>query len=539
MFANANIARVERDGHTHVDSADSCLISSAALHRVHHLTRHGIYVGDGANGWMWAGPECSTLVLGPPRSGKTSSLVIPNILLSEGPVFSTSTKPDVMQATALARASEGWSFLYDPSGEVECPPGVERVGWSPLTTASDWDAAVVTAEAMVGASRLSGQRAGEHHWTERSGALLSTLLHAAATEELPMRDVLQWIDRHNGAPALEILASNAGGDAPATDLLAGIVATDSREQSGIWSTASGVLAAYRTKGALASTVAAPLDLEEFCGGANTLYVCSAGRRQRQFAPLVVAIMGDVRDAAYVRSRDGQSGPPTLLALDEVANIAPIPDLPAMVSEGAGQGLLVLACLQDLSQARVRWGHSGRRLPLALRHHRGPARHRRHGRRCATSARWRATGKWPPRRSAARWTAGAVSAPRRRSGAHARRAFRSTPWRTARPGAPSSSGRTRRCTRSRSPRRTRARPGVSSCRRHAGPAVPLTRRPRSLSQRPRPRSTVTVSRTRAGPGPSRPHARCGRDRPGAAPGGWPGSAARRAAPRRGPRPHLSR
>jgi type IV secretion system protein VirD4 len=68
-------------------------------------------------------------------------------------------------------------------------------------------------------------------------------------------------------------------------------------------------------------------------------------------------VGDVRDAAYVRSRDGRSSSPTLLALDEVANIAPIPDLPAMVSEGAGQGLLVLACLQDLSQARVRWGQA--------------------------------------------------------------------------------------------------------------------------------------------------------------------------------------
>jgi type IV secretory pathway TraG/TraD family ATPase VirD4 len=208
---------------------------------------------------------------------------------------------------------------------------------------------------MVGASRLSGQRGGEHHWTERAGALLSTLLHAAATEELSMRDVLKWIDRHDGARALEILASRAGDDAPATDLLTGIVATDSREQSGIWSTTSGVLAAYRTEGALASTRAAPLDLEAFCDGAHTLYICSAGRRQRQFAPLVVAILGDVRDAAYERSRGGASGPPTLLALDEVANIAPIPDLPAMVSEGAGQGLLVLACLQDLSQARVRWG----------------------------------------------------------------------------------------------------------------------------------------------------------------------------------------
>jgi type IV secretion system protein VirD4 len=172
-----------------------------------------------------------------------------------------------------------------------------------------------------------------------------------------MREILRWIDRHNGAAALEILSSGTGGDDPATDLLAGILATDSREQSGIWSTASGVLAAYRTAGALASTHRAPLDLRAFCDGPNTLYVCSTGRRQRQFAPLVVAIVGDVRDAAYARSRDGDAGPATLLALDEVANIAPIPDLPAMVSEGAGQGLLVLACLQDLSQARSRWGRA--------------------------------------------------------------------------------------------------------------------------------------------------------------------------------------
>ena len=47
--------------------------------------------------------------------------------------------------------------------------------------------------------------------------------------------------------------------------------------------------------------------------------------------------------------------PVTLVLDEVANIAPLPDLPAMVSEGGGQGLLTLACLQDLSQARGRWG----------------------------------------------------------------------------------------------------------------------------------------------------------------------------------------
>ena len=158
---------------------------------------------------MWSGAQRSTLVLGPPRAGKTSSLVIPNILLAPGAVVSTSTKPDVMQATADARGSEGWTFLYDPSGAIECPRGVERVGWSPLTSASKWDAAVVTADAMVRASRMGGTHAGEGHWNERAGALLSTLLHAAAVADHSMRDLIRWIDRHDGAPALEIFVHRA------------------------------------------------------------------------------------------------------------------------------------------------------------------------------------------------------------------------------------------------------------------------------------------------------------------------------------------
>jgi len=72
------------------------------------------------------------------------------------------------------------------------------------------------------------------------------------------------------------------------------------------------------------------------------------------APLVVGLLEDVRAATYLRARRA-GGPPVLLALDEVANIAPLPDLPAIVAEGGSQGLVTLACLQDFSQARTRWG----------------------------------------------------------------------------------------------------------------------------------------------------------------------------------------
>jgi len=322
------------------------------------LQRKGLYLGLEGNSWSWAGPQRSVMILGPSRSGKTSSLVIPNLLLAEGPVVSTSTKPDVMLATAPHRSSAGWSFLYDPSGEIECPKGVERIGWSPLTTARDWDTAYQTARTMVESTRLtsgsSARGGGDNHWNERAGALLAPLLHAAAQENLPMKTVVGWIQRHDATTPLKILAQGVGEESNATQGLAGIISTDAREQSGIWSTASGVVSAYQSTSAMATTELPPIDPAEFCQGANTMYICSPGRRQHLFAPLIVAAIGDIRDATYQLNRQGSAVAPTLLALDEVANIAPIPDLPQLVSEGAGQGLLVMACLQDLSQARGRW-----------------------------------------------------------------------------------------------------------------------------------------------------------------------------------------
>lgn len=313
----------------------------------------------GTRGLTWAGSEHSTLVLGPSRSGKTSALVVPNVIAAEGAVLSTSTKPDVLRRTAGARADLGWCALYDPSGTVDPAPGVHRVGWSPVVAARDWDDAVGVADSMVRAAR--GQRFGaigaghDGHWVERAASLLGPLLHAAALSNEPMRTVVHWIDRHDGSRALSVLEAHYGEIAMPTDALAGILSTDPREQSGIWSTTSGVIGAYRTERALASTEAPYLDIDAFCAGRHTLYICAPGTQQQLLAPLVVGIVTQVRDGAYRRARQDRHGPPVLLALDEVANIAPLPDLPTLVTEGPGQGLLTLACLQDLSQARARWG----------------------------------------------------------------------------------------------------------------------------------------------------------------------------------------
>jgi len=74
-------------------------------------------------GWVTADPEHAVMVLGPPRSGKTSSVVIPSLLAAPGAALSTSTKPDVMHATWRSRAELGQVWLFDPAGESTDLPG--------------------------------------------------------------------------------------------------------------------------------------------------------------------------------------------------------------------------------------------------------------------------------------------------------------------------------------------------------------------------------------------------------------------------------
>ena len=319
--------------------------------------QHGIYLGHDAHGWRQADAQQAVMVLGPPRSGKTSSLIIPNLLCANGAVVATSTKPDVLDATVRARSLVGRCHLFDPTASVAERDDVHRLRWSPLPACTSWRTALSTARSLVvvGSATDGGSaNAVGSHWTERAQALLAPLLHAAALDGADMRTVLGWVDRHQALPAQQILTG--GSRSIPRDVLDGIVTTDERELSGIWSTTSGALGGFRSEEALAATCDPNFDPRAFVSSTDTIYIAAPAHHQALVAPLVVGLLDDIRRATYVREAEGAGSgrPPVLLALDELANIAPLPDLPAMVSEGGGQGLVTLACFQDLSQARHRW-----------------------------------------------------------------------------------------------------------------------------------------------------------------------------------------
>ncbi len=327
----------------------------AAVRRHAVAAGGGAYLGARRGSLVFADPEHGVLLLGPPRSGKTSGVVIPALLACPGACVSTSTKPDVLQATRGARGRAGDVWLFDPTGENAGIDGVRVLSWSPVAASGSWDEALLMARAMTLAAPTVGRgTTHEQHWSERAAALLAPLLHAANRSDRSIGDVLRWVLRHDlDQPATVLERENVE---VACDVLEGIARTDERERSSIFSATAGVLALYNTDAARAVAAKPNFDPDVFAASTDTVFVTAPAHRQALCAPLVVGLLEQIRHATYRRAAAGVAqAMPVFFCLDEVANIAPIHDLPALVSEAGGQGLHVLVCLQDLSQARARWG----------------------------------------------------------------------------------------------------------------------------------------------------------------------------------------
>ena len=165
--------------------------------------------------------------------------------------------------------------------------------------------------------------------------------------------VLDWVLGHELDEPGIVLEKR--GARRACGVLVGLQNTEARERSSICSAAADAIDAYTSDTALAAATDPNFDADRFVRSRDTIYVHAPAEAQALAAPLVCGLLADVRRATYHAHQEGTLAGRVLFALDEVANIAPLAELPAIASEGGGQGLALLAALQDLSQARARWG----------------------------------------------------------------------------------------------------------------------------------------------------------------------------------------
>ena len=325
----------------------------ATVHAASLRAGGGVYLGVTDSGEpRFARGERAVLLLGPPRSGKTSGVIIPAILSHTGPVVSTSTKPDVYRATRLVRALNGRVWVFDPTGASSPSGGSQELRWSPVRGSVSWDGALLMARAMT--TNIGSGTTDRSHWATRAQALLAPLLHAAAVHGRDMETVVDWVMRHDTDEA-GVLLEDERCSRLAFASLVGVFNTEDRERSSIFSATADALQAYTSETALQAAREPNFDAEKFVRSHDTIYIHAPAEQQAAAAPLVCGLLAEIRRATYRAHTTGQLAGRVLFALDEVANIAPMDELPQIASEGGGQGLLLLAALQDLSQARQRWG----------------------------------------------------------------------------------------------------------------------------------------------------------------------------------------
>jgi type IV secretion system protein VirD4 len=294
-------------------------------------------------------PEAMVLLCAPPRAGKTTGYIVPWLLEHDGPAVVTSTKRDVWRATAERRGRGGRAWVFDPFEAKSCC-------WDPLEGCEDWGRALRQAHWLADAAGRPGQSTHvEEFWGAEAAKLLAPLLHAAAIANESIGQVLTWLEDTDRQAPMSILVSD--GDPAAQSQLEGVLALDPRNAGTTYMSTAHLLHAYRFPEVLATSRAGFRASDLLDGAAGTLYLTSSARHQRMLAPLLVALVSSVLDAAIERSRaDGAPLDPLLrVLLDETANCAPLQSLPAHLADIAAYGVRIATVWQSIAQMRDRYG----------------------------------------------------------------------------------------------------------------------------------------------------------------------------------------
>ncbi|MBF5083755.1 TraM recognition domain-containing protein [Quadrisphaera sp. INWT6] len=304
-----------------------------------------------------------------PRTGKTTSRVVPAILAAPGAVLATSNKRDLVDATRDVRAARGRVWVFDPQGVAE---EAATWWWDPLSYVVDEVKAVTLARLFAAAGRDANART-DAYFDNAATSLLANLLLAAAVAGRPITQVYLWLANPREDEPVEILRAH---DHPMpAAAVAGVVNAPEKQRGGIYGTAQEIVSFLTNRvatrwvtpdgGSAASDRRPRFDPAAFVaagGQAQTLYSLSR-EGEGSAGPLVTALTVAVTEAAERlarRSAGGRLPVPLVGVLDEAANVCRWRDLPDLYSHYGSRGIVLMTFLQSWSQGVEVWGRDGMR-----------------------------------------------------------------------------------------------------------------------------------------------------------------------------------
>lgn len=280
---------------------------------------------------------------------------------AEGPALVITSNPAVWTDTKDARAKLGPVLLYDPAHLCDTPA---RLHWSPTAGCEDRQTATARAFALLAPVRPTAKL--DQALSATAETLLRSYLHAAAVDGRTTRHVHRWSQGAQVQDAVRILRTNPkAAPGSAGELEAALTAHPERRDMAqeLTSRALSALFTVNIREACTPNRTDALALDSFVHEGGTLYVVGESiedpRTNPGAMPLLTALVSSVVERGRhmaERSSSGRLDPPLTLVLDDVAAVAPLPQLPELLATGTERGLPTLALLRSREQGRARWPH---------------------------------------------------------------------------------------------------------------------------------------------------------------------------------------
>ncbi|MFF1285228.1 type VI secretion protein [Streptomyces sp. NPDC058299] len=278
-----------------------------------------------------------------------------------GPTLVVTSNPALWAETKDAKAKLGPTLLYDPAHLCDTPA---RLHWSPTAGCADRQTALHRATALLAPVRPTAMI--DQAVADTATILLRSYLHAAALENRTIRHVHRWAQGTQVQDAVRTLRTHSkAAPGAAGELEAALTAHPERRDIAqeLTSRALSALFTVNIREACTPNRTDALALDSFVHEAGTLYVVGESiedpRSNPGAMPLLTALVSSVVEHGRrmaERSSSGRLDPPLTLVLDDIAAVAPFPELPALLATGTDQGLPTLALLRSREQARSRWPH---------------------------------------------------------------------------------------------------------------------------------------------------------------------------------------
>ncbi|MFB6428303.1 type IV secretory system conjugative DNA transfer family protein [Streptomyces microflavus] len=285
--------------------------------------------------------------------------VVQAIQDAEGPALVVTSDPTVWAETKDARAKLGPVLVYDPGHLCDTPA---RLHWAPTAGCEHPDTAAVRAAALLAPVRPQARI--DAAVADTAQTLLQCWLHAAAVDGRPFRQVARWASGAGAHEPVRLLRTHPKAASGLAGLLeSALTAYPERREVAqeLNVRAFSALSSVHIRDACTPNRSDTAALESFAREGGTLYLVGEPiedpRTRPGAMPLLTALASHVVEHGRrmaARSSDGRLDPPMTLVLDDVAAVAPLPQLPELLAKGQDLGLPATVLLRSREQGRARW-----------------------------------------------------------------------------------------------------------------------------------------------------------------------------------------